>query len=364
VRNGTFRRLLALTAALCVLGAACGDDDDDDGATEPVASGGPGDGPCDASQAPDELQTVTLQLDWTPNTNHTGFYAADALGCYAEAGLDLEVLPFADTIADTIVGAGQADFGISFHSSVALSGPAGTPLVAVAAVLQKTAEAIAVKADRDDLASPRDLDGKVYAGFGGPAEAPLLRSIIQADGGTGEFESVVLTTSAYDAVYSGQADFTITFTLWEGIQATLAGEPVKYFQYDDYGLPNQYSVMLVTSQDRVREDPETVRAFLEASRKGWDYAAANPDAAAQLLIDANPDVFEDPELVLRSAREMAEGGYLLAEDGHWGAIDPAVFAGFAGFLFDAGIVAGEDGDPLPAEPDWSQYVDATLFPSG
>jgi ABC-type nitrate/sulfonate/bicarbonate transport system substrate-binding protein len=381
LRNRTFRWLLALTAALSLVAAACGDDDDDDsggsdttaaaGGSETTAAGattaggaaGAATDPCDESKAPASLTSVKLQLDWTPNTNHTGFFVADELGCYAEAGLELEILPYSGGNADEIVSSGQADFGITFHNSLALAGPAGVPVVAVAAILQKTAEAIAVKADRADIASPKDLDGKTYAGFGGPQEEPVLKAIIQADGGKGEFEVVTLQTSAYEAVYSGAADFTIPFVLWEGIEATLENEPVKYFEYSDYGLPNQYSVLLETSQDNITGKADMVRSFLAASEKGWQYAVSNPQEAGQLMIDANPGVFENTELVFESAKAMSEGGYLVDASGKWGTIDPAVFAAYNDFLLEAGIIADQDGTTLTTSPDWSSYIDTSLLPA-
>jgi ABC-type nitrate/sulfonate/bicarbonate transport system substrate-binding protein len=266
-------------------------------------------------------------------------------------------------VAEDVVSAGQADFGITFHNSMVITAPQGVPVVAVAAVLQKTAEAIGVKADRADIASPKDLDGKTYAGFGGPQEEPILKAIIQADGGKGEFKVVNLTTAAYEAVYSGAADFTIPFVLWEGIEATLENEPVKYFQYADYGLPNQYSVMLETSKDALANKADMVKAFVAASQKGWEYAAANPKEAGQLLIDANPGVFTNTELVFQSAQKMADEGYLLDAKGRWGTIDPTVFSTYADFLLKAGIVVDESGKTLTTAPDWKQFIDTTVLPA-
>jgi len=375
LRNRTIRWLLALTAALALVATACGDDDDDSGASATTAAGGAattaagGSGgaavanPCDASKAPAQLTTVKLQLDWTPNTNHTGFYAADKLGCYAEAGLKLEILPYSNGNSDTIVAAGQADFGITYHNALVLAGPAGVPVVGIAATLQKTGEAIGFKADRTDIKSPKDLDGKTYAGFGQPFEEPVLKAIIQADGGKGDFKVVTLQTSAYEAVYNGSADFTIPFKLWEGIEAQLNNEPVKYFQYSDYGVPTQYSSMVETSKDMIASKPDIVKSFLSASQKGWEYAAAHPKEAGQLLIDANPGVFTNTDLVFQSAQQMADGGYLLAANGHWGTIDPATFAANANFLFKAGIVVDEGGKVLSTAPDWNQYINTTLLPS-
>jgi ABC-type nitrate/sulfonate/bicarbonate transport system substrate-binding protein len=376
LRNRTFRWLLALTAALALVATACGDDDDDSGTAATTAAGGAsattaaaGGGaaaasPCDASKAPAQLTTVKLQLDWTPNTNHTGFYAADQLGCYAEAGLKLEILPYSNGNTDTIVAAGQADFGITYHNALILAGPQGVPVVGIAATLQKTGEAIGYKADRTDIKSPKDLDGKTYAGFGQPFEEPVLKAIIQADGGKGDFKVVTLQTSAYEAVYNGSADFTIPFINWEGIEATLKNEPVKYFQYSDYGIPTQYSSMVETSKDTLTNKPDLVKSFLSASQKGWEYAVAHPKEGAQLLIDANPGVFDtNKDLVFASAQAMADNGFLLAANGHWGAIDTKTFAANGDFMVKAGIVVDEGGKTLTTSPDWSKYIDTTVLPA-
>ena len=57
----------------------------------------------------DREETITIVLDWTPNTNHIGLYVARDKGFYAEAGLDVEILPYADTSSGTLVSNRVAD---------------------------------------------------------------------------------------------------------------------------------------------------------------------------------------------------------------------------------------------------------------
>lgn len=362
-RRPSFRLLVALLMVLGLVAAACGDDDDDtssgdaptdEAATDEAAT----DEPAADEAAPAETETVTLQLDWVPNTNHTGFYVADEMGFYADEGLELEILPYSGGNGDTIVAEGQAEFAISFQNSITLARPAGVPIKAVAAVVQHTAEAIAVRADATDISSPKDLDGKLYAGFGGPFEVPVMTAIIQADGGQGEFESVVLDTAAYEAVYNGSADFVIPFKTWEGVEATLNDEPLKYFEYSDYGLPDSYSVLIVAADDWLAENGDIADRFLRATRKGFEFAAANPQEAGQILIDTNPGTFNQPELVFQSAELMANE-YYLDDSGAWGTIDPAKFAAYSKFLYDAGIIVDEGGASLTAESDWNEFIDTS-----
>ncbi|UZN02721.1 ABC transporter substrate-binding protein [Cellulomonas sp. S1-8] len=311
----------------------------------------------DPATGADGRPVVRFALDWTPNTNHTGLEVALAQGWFDDAGLDVRVLPYTDASPDALLDAGAAEAGISFHDASVVAQAAGADVVAVLAPLQHWATAIAVRADDDTITRPRDLDGRVYAGFGGVAEVPLLQEVIRADGGVGDFTSVTLGTSAYAALYAGEADFTIPFVAWEGLEAARAGTPLRYFRYTDHGFPDAYAVLVDARRSWVDAGPEVAAAFVDALRRGYAFAADHPDEAAQILLDAHPDAFADPEMVVESQRLLA-AEYLRDADGAVGTIDPAQFAGYADFLYDRGLLAGPDGDVLTRRPDWSTYHDA------
>ena len=178
--------------------------------------------PSTSPSAAAPLGTVRLALDWTPNTNHTGFYVAKANGWYGAAGVEVEILPYASTTPEALIAAGQAECGISFQDALTFAAAAGVSIVSVMAILQHTAQEIAVLT-ASDITRPRELDGRTYAGFGYPSEEPTLKSVIKADGGAGTFKTVTLDTAAYDALYAKRADFVITFAAWEGIEAKSRG---------------------------------------------------------------------------------------------------------------------------------------------
>ncbi len=92
--------------------------------------------------------TVRLALDWTPNTNHTGFFVARREGLVSRRpGIDLQILPYASATPETLLAAHQAECGISFQDSMTFAVAAGADIVSVAAILQRTASAIGVLAD-------------------------------------------------------------------------------------------------------------------------------------------------------------------------------------------------------------------------
>lgn len=298
--------------------------------------------------------TIRFALDWTPNTNHTGLFVAQQKGWFADAGLDVQVLPYNSTPPDTLVDSGNAEFGVSFQSSSVFAKAAGAQTVSVMAPLQHWATGIAVRADRPDITRPRDLDGKVYAGFGNPDSEATLRQIIRNDGGTGEFESVTLGTSAYEAVYSGEADFTVSFFAWEGIEAEHRGTPMTYFKYTDYGFPDAYALIIEGNRPWLDAHPEKADKFVSALHRGYTFAADHPEEAAKLLIQANPAAFSDEELVYESQR-MLSANYMRDDAGRVGWQTLGQWTDYSKFLFDRGLLTGPDGSPLTDEPDWSTY---------
>ncbi len=306
-------------------------------------------------------QPIRIALDWTPNTNHTGLYVAQQEGYFAAAGLTVEFLPYNNTPPDTLVSSGAAEFGISFQDSFTFSKAAGAQITSVMAILQHWATQIAVRADRADITTPADLDGKTYGGFGAPYEEPKMRSVIKDAGGTGQFNTVVLGTAAYEALYAGQVDFTEPFVAWEGIEAELRGQPLKTFSYTDYGFPDAYNVLLIGSTPWLAEHPDQARAFVQAAQRGYALAAAEPARGADLLMQANPGAFPDPTLVRRS-QDMLSATYLRDGAGRVGPQTLETWAGFSGFLFDSGALTGPDGARLGARPDFSTWFTNDYLP--
>jgi ABC-type nitrate/sulfonate/bicarbonate transport system substrate-binding protein len=331
------RIMAVLGAVLALLLAGCG-----------------GAGTEESGEAGGGAQPIRVALDWTPNTNHTGLFVAQQEGWFREAGLDVQFLPYNNTSPDTLVSSGAADFGVSFQDSFTFSKAAGADITSVMAVLQHWATQIAVRADRADITSPRDLDGKTYGGFGAAYEEPKMRAVIQDAGGAGTFSTVVLGTAAYEALYAGQVDFTEPFVAWEGIEAELRGQPLKTFSYTDYGFPDAYNVLLIGNTPWLQANPDLATRFVQAAQRGYQLAADDPARGAQLLTDANPSAFTEPELVSRS-QEMLSAQFLRDESGRVGTQTLEKWEGYSGWVFDSGALTGPDGSPLAQRPDFATW---------
>jgi ABC-type nitrate/sulfonate/bicarbonate transport system substrate-binding protein len=309
-----------------------------------------------------EPATVRLALDWTPNTDHTGFYVARSKGWYATAGIDLQILPYASNAPETLLASHQAECGISFQDSMTFAVAKGADIVSVAAILQRTASAIGVLAD-GPIKRPRDLDGKTYAGFGYPNEVPTIKSVIKADGGTGDFVVATLDSAAYEALYNKKADFTIPFTAWEGVEADLRGIDLRYFRFADYGFPEFYQVVLACDLAWVQRDPDAVRRFVAATVRGFELAQDDPDAAADILVAENPGVFDaNPELPRASQRFLVEQGFLVDQDGRFGAQTLEQWRAYSEFLYEEGLLVDAAENPLTAPLEYDSLFTNNYLP--
>ena len=114
-----------------------------------------------AKSAPKQLTAMNLALDWTPNTNHTGIYVAQAEGWYRAEGIDLHLLPYsANVSSDVLVSSGKADVGVSSTEGIVADAAVGQPVVSIAAIIQHNTSALVTLAS-SGLNRPRDLDGKI-----------------------------------------------------------------------------------------------------------------------------------------------------------------------------------------------------------
>jgi ABC-type nitrate/sulfonate/bicarbonate transport system substrate-binding protein len=358
------RRLLALLLVVVLAGCAGTDSTPSPpGPASPSPDAASPAAPSPVSPTPGvATRPVRLALDWTPNTNHLGFFVAQAQGWYREVGVELDVLPYTGTSPEAILTAKQADCGISFHDAMTFAVAAGAPITSAMAILQHTAQEIAVL-EASDIERPRDLDGRTYAGFGYPNEEPTVEAVIREDGGSGEFTSVVLDTAAYEALYAGRADFVISFTAWDGIEAGQRGIDLRTFAFTDYGFPDFYQVVLACEDGWLEREPELARAFIGATARGFSFAHEQPDEAAAMLMAENPGAFDaNPELPEASARYLAEGGFFVDDRGQVGTQTLEQWRGYSAFLYEEGLLADADGRPLTAPPDYEALFTNDFLP--
>ena len=280
-----------------------------------------------------------------------GLIAARDRGFYAEAGLEVELLPYSDTSSTALLASGAADFAYMTSLGFMSARAGGADIVALWATMQHEAGRLVYNSDNPAITRPADLSGKTYAGFGSAWEDALIRTMIETDGGEPVYDTVTLGTGAYEALATGRVDFTLEVATWEGVNSQLLGRRQSAFRYADYGVPDQQNGYIGTRGETLRDAPDLVRAFMTATQKGYEWAADNPGEAAEMLIAAGD--FPNPDLVRGSMQAIVEGNYLRDGAAPVGWIDPARFEAMARFLYDSGVLKGADGAPL----SWPGSVD-------
>lgn len=142
----------------------------------------------------EETEKITFVLDWTPNTNHTGLYAAESLGYFEDQGLEVEIVQPPEDGADALVASGKAQFGVSFQDTMApgVAGDNALPTTAVAALIQHNTSGI-ISRKGEGIDTPKGMEGKKYATWDSPIEVAMIQDIVEEDGG--DFSKVEMIPS-------------------------------------------------------------------------------------------------------------------------------------------------------------------------
>lgn len=306
--------------------------------------------------------SIKVALDWTPNSNHTGFFVAKHKGYYADAGLDVSFIsPHVDNYHATPASrllTSEATFAITPSESVVSAhthpDKSKPKLQAVATLLQSSTSAV-VTLKSSGVDRPKLLDGKKYASYGARYEGRIVAQLIKNDGGKGEFiEETPAMLGIWQTLLTGNADATWVFLGWEGVEAKIKGVELNTFRLEDYNIPYGYSPLLVAHPDFLRTSPDSVRKFLEATARGFQLAAAQPKEAAAILLEAVGHEFKDQPLpadldprIVHDAQEYLAQHYL-TPSGAWGRMDGAVWTTFVDWLSSSGLLTDKVQSRGPA----------------
>lgn len=287
----------------------------------------------------DERTSVRLMLDWTPNTNHTGFYVAQAQGYYDEMNLDVEILEPADLAVEQAVSTGAVDFGVGFQEFSTFALADGADIVSIAAMIQSNTSGFATIADDHPVDDPTDLAPLTYGGFSFPSlENAMLDRLLGCEDTAWNTDNYldIGFTDPVELLTRERIDFAWIFYGWQGIRAETEDINLDVVMLADYAdcVPDYYTPILLTSGEMIEQNPDVVRAFTHATAQGYAYTIENPDEAASTLLEAVPEL--DEELVRESTTWLAPR--YQADAPRWGEQDPAVWDEFTTFLVENGMI--------------------------
>lgn len=278
-----------------------------------------------------DLEKVTVVLDWTPNTNHTGLYTALENGYYKEQGLDVEIVQPPEGGADTLVASGKADFGISYQEQVTYAKTSEDPLPikAIAAVIQHNTSGFASPAEKN-IKTPKDFENKIYGGWGSESEKAVINSVMKKNGA--DYEKVTIADIGQDDFFTAttnSVDFAWIYEGWDAVSAKLKDFDLNFIPIRDFDERlDYYTPLIITNEALIKDNPELVKKFMKATTEGYQFAIDNPEDAAKILVKNAPEI--DEELAIESQKFLASKYKDDAK--RWGEMKEEVWNNYTAFL--------------------------------
>ncbi len=227
-----------------------------------------------------KLEPVTLQLKWKHQFQFAGYYAAREKGFYKEAGLDVSIIeatPGIDTAQEVI--AGHAQFGVG-TSELILNRYRGDPVVVLGVIFQHSPLSIVTLAASGIDNIHKLLDRKVMIE---PSSAELF-AYLYHEGFTQKAFKLQSHNMELADLLAGKIDAMSVYTTTELYLLKQQGRAYNLFSPRMSGI-DFYGDNFFTLDRELEEHPQRVKAFREASLRGWHYAMQNPDEIIQIIYD-------------------------------------------------------------------------------
>ena len=269
------KALVLLVCALAALWlAACGEKED-------VLEAGGG-------------ESFELMLDFFPNADHAGIYAAQAGGHFKRAGLNVKIRQPTDPSAPIKqVAAGRVDLAISYEPEVLRARDQGLRVIAVGALVQAPLTSI-ISLPQARIRTPADLEGKTVGTAGIDYQSAYLRTILLeagVDPSTVKERNIGFGFSA--ALLTKKVDATLgAFWNYEGTELELKGRDPRIIRMEKAGVPAYDELVLVANEDALERDSGRIRAFIAALARGTNDLEDDPEKAIDGLLEANRDLDE------------------------------------------------------------------------
>ncbi len=224
---------------------------------------------------------VSIQLLWKHQFEFAGYYVAKEKGFYKEVGLDVDIkeYEFGVNIAKD-VSDGKSDFGVD-SSALILDKIHGLDVYLLMPTLQ-TSPFVLLAKKRDDLKTVSDLKGKRVMFTPNQVTMASLNAMFKVNNlSSKDFISQEHSFNTQDLI-DGKTDALTAYISNEPFYMIEKNQDYTIFNPSDYGF-NFYDNILFTSQKLFKKDPQLVKNFYEATKKGWEYAFTNVEESAKII---------------------------------------------------------------------------------
>ncbi len=301
----------------------------------------------DVTSPPAAVKPFSVMLDFFPNADHAALYSAIANGDFRAVGLDVRPqIPAEPADPLKLLAAGKVDMAISYEPELLLARDQGLKLVAIGALVQRPLTSI-IALPGQHVRTVADLAGKRVGTAGIPYQAAELHTALQAAGvNPDSVQEVNVGFNLVPAMLSGKVAATLGgFWNYEAIQLQLLHRHPVVIPVDKTGVPSYDELVLVVRQSEARERGQDLRAFMQALTRGERTVRANPQAAAALLVKANPSL--EPKLQLESIRQTLPASTPTKAGDPYGWQEPAAWASFGAWMLAHGLIQHNPGSGLP-----------------
>jgi len=326
-RKGLRGRVSASTLALLLAGqmlAGCG---------QAAATG---------SNSPRALTHLTLWLDYTPWGAHVPLFAAEKQGFFHQEGLDVSIKsPSSVTDPLKLVTVSANTLGIGYMSDVVTAESQGIPVVSIAALVQHHLNCI-MTLKSSHITSPRQLAGKRIGAAETPADSVILDTVFKHAGVTGKVQRVNLNYDYVQALVSGRVDAVEgAYQVWERIIIEQLGHHVNVIQLQNWGVPDEYELVLLAGKSMISHQPGVLKRFMRAVSRGVTFAVRHPAAAVGDFLAENPDFLGSypktgRQLISRSWRLLIP--FMLPADASFGTQSQARWQSLARWMYGNRLV--------------------------
>ncbi len=312
-RRPTIFALLGLALALVLAG--CGEKD------ESGSGGG-------------KIERFNIVLDYFPNADHAGIYAAQAAGDYNRAGLDVEIKPPPDPAAPLkLLQAGRADLVISYEPELLLARDKGADLVSVGALVQKPLTTL-MSLRGSGIEGPEDLVGKRVGTSGVPYQSAYLETILRNAGV--DPESVKETNVGFNlvpAMLAREVDATLgAFWKYEGTDLKRRGRQPSILRMERLGVPTYNELIFAARRKDLDEaGASKLRRFLRATARGHERLRKDPESGVNALLKIDPGLERGLQTDVVSATLPV---FFPAGDKPFGWQEPGEWDAYARWMFE------------------------------
>lgn len=273
-----------------------------------------------------ELKEVNVLLDWYPNAVHSFLYAAEEQGYFKEAGLKVNLITPAGTDDGIkLVASNKADLAISYPKQVILAKGENIPVKSVGAIVRSSLNQLMVRSD-SGVKTLKDMEGKKVGYPSFDIDKETVKTMVSTAGGDPSKVQFVdvgyelmagIETKRVDGIIGGYINHEKILLEKEGIK-------LDTFNPVDYGVANNYELVFIASEDGIKNNNDTIQAFLNAAKKGFEYTKTNPDKALDLVLKVQDKSFPlDTEVekkslqILMPLMEDESGKFLSQDEENW-----------------------------------------------